>query len=283
MSATDTTEEIVLEHIDEPPQAMRGEIDRDEIFDLAADIKKNGLINPITVRPREGRYEVVAGHRRFLAHRYGGMSKIRCVVRQLTDDEAFAIMTSENLARVDVNPVDEAAHTKRLMEMHSGDMPKVMEILNRGRDWVFNRLAIADMPDDLKDALRQEKIKLGVALALAEITDDVDRSACLSMAMAQGASVVVAQYWLAQWKAGLFGHATAYSVPDPNAPEGERKVVMLRCAVDGKEYPAHEFVSVLVCRNNVGFIEALRTHLNVPVSESEFAGGVDAVEPGEER
>lgn len=267
-------QEIFLDKIDEPQHAMRTDINRDEIFELAADIKQNGLINPITVRPRGERFEIVAGHRRFLAHRYGGMVTIRCIVRELDDDAAFAIMTSENLAREDVNPVDEAVHTKRLMEMYNGDIDKVKQILNRGVSWIESRLAIAEMSEDLKEALRTEKIKLGVALAVAQITDETDRSAVLSMAISQGASVVVAQYWLAQWRAGLFGHATTQELPDPNAPGMTRHVVMLRDALDGKEYPAGEFMSVLIVKSNVGYIDALREHLQSSPSVSESERGV---------
>src|SRR3990167_3952240 len=161
--------DILIDKIDEPTHAMRTDINRDEIFELAIDIKRNGLINPITVRPRGDRFEVVAGHRRFLAHRYGGIAKIRCIVRELTDDAAYAIMTSENLARQDVNPADEATHVSRLVNMHDGDIGKVMEITSRSRNWVEDRIAISNMPDDLRAALREGKIKLGVALALHRI------------------------------------------------------------------------------------------------------------------
>lgn len=263
----------MLDHIDEPAHAMRTDVDRDAVFELANDIKKNGLINPITVRPKGKRFEIVAGHRRFLAHRYHGIVKIKCVVRELDDDEAFAVMTSENLAREDVNPVDEATHTKRLLEMYGGDVDKVMATVSRGRDWVENRLAIADMSEKLKGALRGGKIKIGAALALAQITDERDQDACCDMAISQGASLVVVNYWLAQWRAGLFGHASEHLVPDSNVPEGQRRIVMLRCAVDGKEYPAAEFVSMLVCRANVGYVEAIKQHLNPPRVEPVLSGG----------
>lgn len=252
---------ILCELIDEPAQAMRSDISRDAIFEMVDDIRRNGLINPITVRPSGGRFEVVAGHRRFLAHRYGGFASIRCIVRELSDDEAFAIMTSENLKRENVNPVDEASHVGRLLTMHNGNIDKVADIVGRSKSWIESRVAIGVMPEDIKQELRGEKIKLGVALALAEITDDTDRAAVLQMALSQGASVVMAQYWLAQWRAGLFGHATSVAVPDSSMPAGERHVVMLRCTIDEKEHPASEFSSVLVHNENMKYIVAMREHL----------------------
>ncbi len=277
------SKEIYLDQIDEPQHAMRTDIDRDAVFELAADIKKNGLINPITVRPilihavdcanidnldkeacREectDRFEVVAGHRRFLAHRYGGMINIKCVVRYLTDDEAFAIMTSENLARTDVHPVDEAVHVGRLIEMYGGDLNKVCEVTSRSKQWVEDRISIASMPTYLQQPLKEGRIKLGVALAINQITDDVDREAVTGMAISQGASVMMAQYWLAQWRAGLFGHAMLGTSPDSVLPENQRRVPMFRCAIDGKEYPCTDFTSILVYRDNVPAIDALREQL----------------------
>lgn len=259
---------LTLDQINEPPQAMRTDIDRDAVFELAADIKKNGLINPITVRPVGERYEIVAGHRRFLAHRYGGMATIRAIVRALSDDEAFAVMTSENLVREDVNPVDEAVHTARLMEIHGGDVDKVCSILNRGRSWVEARIAIGVLPDDTKALLKDGRVSMGVALALGQITDDIDRAACTQMAISQGASVVMAQYWLAQWRAGLFGHATSVETPDGLDGAPGPRVIMLTCGIDGKKHPADEMTSVLVHKGNIGYIQAMREHLESEASVS---------------
>lgn len=271
------TREIFLDEILEPAAAMRSEIPRDAVFELATDIKKNGLINPITVRPHNGKFEVVAGHRRFLAHRYGGMAKIRCIVRELTDDEALSIMTSENLKREDVNPVDEASHVARLLTLHSNDVGKVADIVNRGRDWVESRATIALMPEDIKAELRAERIKIGVAMALAQIDNDTDRAAVLGMAISQGASVVMAQYFLAQWKAGLFGHALTQTLPDADMPAGERVVVMLRDGLDGKEYPATDFVTVLVYRENWTYVEAMREYIRSAPPAAAPAATADAV------
>lgn len=289
------THEIEIADIDLPVHNMRTDIDRDAIFELAADIKQNGLINPITVRPKhvevegipckldrrsheciEGRhvrFELVAGQRRYLAHQYGGIKYIKAITRTLTDDEAFAVMTSENLARTDVHPVDEATHVTKLMQMKNDDIEAVAQITKRSHSWIESRLNVGKMDEALKDALRTNKIKLGVALILQRITDDTDRSAVLQMAIAQGATVVTANYWLAQWEAGIFGHATANANPDPNAPAHERTIVMLRCTIDEELHPASEFVSVLVHNSNIGFIDAIRAelkkHKTAAVSESD--------------
>ena len=287
--------ELSIDQIVEPLNAMRSEINRDDVFDLAADIKQNGLINPITVRPvyfcrshslpigkhicegaivgSEIRYEVVAGHRRLLAHRYGGIAKIKCIVRELDDAKAFAVMTSENLVREDVNPVDEAIHVGRLLEKFGGDIKRVCEIARKGAGWVGDRVAISQMPDDLRIALRDGKLKIGVALALFKIKDDIDRGTCLQTALTHGASVVMANYYAAQWEAGLFGHATGQATPDENSPDRVPSVVKLRCAIDDREYPASDFVTFLVYRENAKYIVAMREHLKQETPETDMSGG----------
>lgn len=280
MSENQDTREIFLEQIDLPPENMRTEINRDTIFELADDIKKNGLINAVLVRPRGERFEIVAGQRRLLAHRYGGIAKVRCLVRELSDDEAFAIMTSENLAREDVNPVDEATHVARLMKIHNEDISKVADIVNRGDEWVKQRVLIASMPENLKEALRLGKIKIGVALALTEITTEIDRDACLEMAISQGASITVVRYWVAQWHAGLFGSALMQRIADPTALNGERTIIMLRCSVDGLEYPATDFTSVIVRRENVGYIDAIRQHLESERLKTNSSADVEPIPAG---
>jgi len=119
-------------------------------------------------------------------------------------------------------------------------------------------MQIASMPTDLKDALRSEKIKLGVALALSEISDDVDRGSVLTMAINQGVSVVMAQYWVAQWRAGLWSHASVETVPDSNVPEGQRTEITLVCNVDGEKHPVSECASIVVWRGNLHHVHALK-------------------------
>lgn len=260
--------DILCSEIDLPPENMRGTINRDTIFELAEDIKRNGLINSITVRPKGERYEVVAGQRRLLAHHYGGIPTIKAVVRDLNDNEAFAVMTSENNKREDVPLLDQVAHAARAVAHCGGDVDAAAKLLGESKYWVETRLAVAEMPERLKDALRDDKIKLGVAFALHKITDDTDQQGCLDLCISQGASVVIANYYAAQWAAGLFGHATSKVSPDAPGEEPGRTVVMLRDAIDGQDYPASEMRTVLTHAKNLVYVDGLREHLKKPAEPS---------------
>jgi ParB family chromosome partitioning protein len=264
------TDEIVIS-----PGNMREHIDRDEIFELLSDIKKNGLINPITVRPVGDKFELVAGQRRFLAHQYGGIIKIKCVVRELTDDEALAIMTSENLARVDVNPVDEAKHVTRLMQSSEGDIKKVMHLVGRGEKWVRDRLAIGEMPDYMQELIAKKELKLGVALPLSQITDDGVRRMWTYQAVRDGANVQLAEYWLQDFKrqqlpGGSF--ADPNNVPENIAPP---QAVMFRCAIDGKEYDTRLCKTVIIYEGNLEYFNAFVSAFRSPSPETELESGGD--------
>ena len=84
----ETVQYIYADRIRDPEDAMRSGIDKEKLHDLSDDIKVNGLINPITVRPQGENFEVVAGHRRFTACKWAGMVKIPCIVRDLSDAQA---------------------------------------------------------------------------------------------------------------------------------------------------------------------------------------------------
>lgn len=261
------TDQIVL-----PESNMRTAIDRDELYDLADDIKKNGLINPITVRPLGDKYELVAGQRRFLAHNIGGLIRIKCIVRQLTDDEALAVMTSENLARVDVNPVDEANHVGRLMTLHNDDVQHVAKIVNRSVGWVKDRCLVSLMPDYMQEALALGKLKLGVALNLCEITDDAILRMWTEIAVRDGTSVAQSRYWVDGWRLNRVSVDTESSLP-PSGFEGSvPHVVKFTCAIDGKEYDARQFRQFFVHESNLdvfaAFVENYKIALNETVSQA---------------
>lgn len=265
----DNITEIFTDQIDLPPNNMREYVDRDELFELSADIKKNGLISPITVRPKNNRYELVAGQRRYLAHQIAGILKIKCFVRELNDEQAFAIMTSENLARVDVNPVDEAKHVARLVDMNEGDLEKVSKIVGRGEQWVRDRLAIGEMPDYMQELLARKELKIGVALVLTQITHEDMRKMWTLQAASEGVSVETAKYWLADFKRRSLpgGDLTENIEGEINFAPPE--AVMFTCAIDGQRYDTRTLRSVSVYEGNLQYFNAFASAFRNSPEESE--------------
>ncbi len=269
----ENAQEIFTDQIKITPNNMRQHIDRDEIFELAEDIKKNGLISSILVRPVGDHFELVAGQRRLLAHQVAGIIKIKCIVKELTDDEALSIMTSENLARVDVNPVDEANHIARLMQANNNDMKKVAHIVSRGEQWVKDRLAVGQMPDYMQELLGKKELKLGVALILAQITQEDYRRMWVLQAAKEGVSVETARYWLADFeRRKLPGGELAGDMPikDISAPPD---AIFFRCPIDGQEYDNRLMKSVAIYEGNMQYFLAFCDAFKNPPPETESAPG----------
>lgn len=242
----DKIELIYTDKIKLPPNNMREHIDRDALYELAADIKQNGLISPITVRPKDGEFELVAGQRRYMAHQIAGLIQIRCIVKNLTDDEAFAIMTSENLERVDVNPVDESKHVARLVERAQGDIKEVSRITRRSEKWVRDRLAIGEMPDYMQELLAAKKISQGVALELVQITDDDIRRLWCEMAARDGISVDQANFWVHGWRMNNLPGAVKSETPPDGYEPSASEPVKFECSLSGERYDARVMRSVMI-------------------------------------
>lgn len=266
---TDNVEEIFTDRITDPKDPMRSGLDRAALFELADNIKQNGLINPITVRPVGDMYEVVAGHRRLAACKIAGKIRIPCVIRTLDDNAAFAIMAAENLEREDVDPVDEAAFIARYIE-HTGLSPaEVAKTLRRSVQYVETRLAVGAMPDYIQAPLREGTLKLGAALALAQITDDNMRHVWVEMAVRDGISVAQAEYWLHGWRINQLPGAAGSDLPPQDQVTAAPQPVMFECAIDGQKYDARQFRTIMVYEGNIGtFNEIVRELRAIPSPES---------------
>ena len=277
-------QEIFTDQIDDPANAMRGEIDRDKLFELADDIKQNGLINPIMVRPRfihkqgcgnpnfidepcgfsncETRYEVVAGHRRLSACKIAGIIKLNCVVRELSDEQAFAIMTAENLAREDVPLLDECRHYKTAMERFGKSIKEIAGAARRSVGYIESRLAIAEMPDYMQNYLQSGELKLGAALSLVQITDDITRRLWVGQAVRDGVSVAQAEYWLHGWKVNQLPGGTHSIIPPGDFVPGVAPIMLFECAIDGKKYDARLFKTIMIYEGNLSIFQAIVSELN---------------------
>lgn len=226
---------INLQLIDDPVAPMRTAADDAAISELAASIKLHGLINPITVRPRGERFEVVAGHRRRLACKQAEVWDVPCVVRDLNDDEAADVMATENLERQDVDPVDEAIFLGRLVGEDAAKVPEVAKRLNRSEEWVWSRLEILEYPENFLPLIKAHTLPLGVFRELAKIESDFWRNQYLEMALKNGMSIVQARYCFDQWHLGLAPEPDAVLPASSDIAPKEPPKMKARCARCGQE------------------------------------------------
>ncbi|MCW8855270.1 MAG: ParB/RepB/Spo0J family partition protein [Gammaproteobacteria bacterium] len=135
--------------------------------DLAESIKSQGVIQPIVVRPiGSGKYELIAGERRWRASQLAGMDEVPAVIRELDDQTAAAISLIENIQREDLNPLEESRALQRLIDEFSMTHQQVAEVVGRSRAAVTNLLRLRDLNEDVKKLVDEGKLEMGHARAL---------------------------------------------------------------------------------------------------------------------
>jgi len=142
-------------------------MDPERLAELAESIKAQGVIQPIVVRALErGRYEIIAGERRWRAAQLAGLSEVPAVVREVADQSAIAMALIENIQREDLNPLEEAAALKRLIEEFSLTHQDAAMAVGRSRASVSNLLRLLELPEAVRVLLEKHRLEMGHARTL---------------------------------------------------------------------------------------------------------------------
>jgi len=195
-----TARKIALDQIDEPKGVIRLDIDPIELEDLAESIREVGLLQPIIVRPDAERFEIVFGHRRFLAHKILEARKIDCIIRDLSDVECALARASENLQRVGLSPVEEAAIYADLRDNHGLTYDQISKRMGKSPGVVRRRLDLLKMPPQLQQAVHKKAISYSVAEELWSLGDNSAIDYYLGFAIDNGATQTVVRSWVKDWK-----------------------------------------------------------------------------------
>lgn len=142
------------------PTQPRRSFDDHSMDELADSIRSRGLIQPLLVRPHpdeSDRYEIVVGERRFVAAGRAGLETVPCVVRPLDDRDAFLLSVAENVAREDLNPMDEAAAYRRMLdEGHAKNQGEIAQLIGVHRSRVSRKLKLLQLDLRVQEAIRRE-------------------------------------------------------------------------------------------------------------------------------
>jgi ParB family chromosome partitioning protein len=192
---------VSLALVDEPRHQLRETIDSEALGELADDIAVNGLLQPVGLRGPDdsARYEIIWGHRRFLAMQSLGRTELPAIVYP-PGTEPLLLAVSENLQRRDLTPVEEARVVKRLLDAGQ-PASGVARLLRRSLHWVGQRAALLAIPDDVQAAVADGVVKLGCALALGDVDHDDYRRSLIAECARTGATVQTVQLWVAHYQA----------------------------------------------------------------------------------
>ncbi len=176
------------------------DINPEDLEDLAQSISEIGLLQPIMVAVDGDRFEVVFGHRRYLASKKLGLSTIRSLVRTMTQKEVGIARATENISRSDLTPLEEAATYKNLIDEYGFSVEQVAKKMAKSAGTIKRRMDLLRMPPSLQKAVHKKQISMSVAEELWPISDLTDLEYYLSFALDGGCTTEVARSWCKDWR-----------------------------------------------------------------------------------
>lgn len=188
-SGREAIQEIKITDIDPNINQPRKRFDEQKIMELAQSIKQHGVVQPIIVKPNNGRYIIVVGERRWRAARLAGLTHIPAIVRDVDRRELVEIALIENLQREDLNPIEEAQGIRQLIEEYGLTQEQVAERIGWSRSAVANALRLLSLSDEIKSYLEDGRLTSGHARALLAIEDEQMRLMLAKKIVEKGLSV----------------------------------------------------------------------------------------------
>jgi len=168
---------VSISDLSKNPYQPREFFNETKLEELTNSIKKNGVIQPIAVRPKKsepGKYEIIAGERRWLAAQKAGLHEIPVSILDLTDVESLEVAIVENVQRDDLNPIEEARGYKRLFNEFKHDHESISKLMSKSRSHISNTLRLLTLPEDIISMLEEGTLTSGQARPLIGLSNASD-------------------------------------------------------------------------------------------------------------
>lgn len=177
--------ELEIQAVEPNPRQPRKNFDQARLEELAASIREHGVVQPIVVRPKGGRYEIVAGERRWRASQLAGLKKVPALVREFSEAETMEIALIENLQREDLNPVEEAEAYRILLDEYHLTQDELAQRLGKSRPQITNTLRLLQLSPVARAEVQAGRISMGHAKVLLGL-DRVEEQEHLARKVAEG-------------------------------------------------------------------------------------------------
>jgi len=224
--------EVPIDHIQPNPRQPRQRLDAEELAALAASIREHGVLQPVVVTAapnEEGRYVLIAGERRWQASRLAGLERIPVIVREAVPEQMLALALVENIQRADLNPLEEAAAFRQLIDDFGLTQEEVARRVGRSRATITNTLRLLQLPAPAHQALADGVITEGHARALLGAPSEADLLAALDAVRSQQLSVRETEELIRRGRAQQ--PATERESPDAPTPDTQAIEDALRAAL----------------------------------------------------
>ncbi|MDU2503266.1 MAG: ParB/RepB/Spo0J family partition protein [Peptoniphilus harei] len=163
--------EINIEDIVANEGQPRKNFDQEELKDLASSIKKYGIIQPLLLKKKEDKYEIIAGERRFRAAGLAGLERVPAIVKDISDDESSRIAIIENIQRKDLNPVEEAMSYRHLLDSQDLTQKELADEIGKSRQYIGNTIRLLNLDPRVLKLLEEERISTSHGKKLLSIKD----------------------------------------------------------------------------------------------------------------
>lgn len=171
------------------PDQPRKSFDETQLSELSDSIKQNGVLQPILVRKKGEKYEIVAGERRYQASKLAGLKEIPAIVREIDDAEVFQLALIENLQRSDLTPIEEARGYRQLLDTKGLTQEGLAKILSKSRSAIANTLRLIDLPQEVQDMMEEGQITAGHARAILAVPSEEGRIKLAQKVVAENLTV----------------------------------------------------------------------------------------------
>lgn len=171
------------------PDQPRKSFDETQLSELSDSIKQNGVLQPILVRKKGDKYEIVAGERRYQASKLAGLKEIPAIVREIDDAEVFQLALIENLQRSDLTPIEEARGYRQLLDTKGLTQEGLAKILSKSRSAIANTLRLMDLPQEVQDMMEEGQITAGHARAILAVPSEEGRIKLAQKVVAENLTV----------------------------------------------------------------------------------------------
>lgn len=163
---------VSVHEIDTNVQQPRKNFDEEALKELSASIQVHGIVQPLIVKEKNGRYMIIAGERRFRAARMAGLKEVPVLVADYDEAQIHEVSLIENIQREDLNPIEEAAAIRFLMKQHDMTQEEVSGRLGKSRPAVANSLRLLALPQKVVDMLRDGRLSAGHGRTLAGLSQE---------------------------------------------------------------------------------------------------------------
>ena len=171
------TNKVLIKDLSRNKLQPRRQFSKESLEELSNSIKEQGVIQPIVVRPdksSEGKYEIIAGERRWLASQNAGLHEVPVVILNVDDVKSLEFAIVENVQRQDLNPIEEARGYQRLVDDFSYNQEKLSKFIGKSRSYIANSLRLLSLPEEVLLMVEHENLSAGHARSLIGLNNSVD-------------------------------------------------------------------------------------------------------------